>query len=78
MNFEKLTENTQQILVKSQELCTSNKNQAIEPGHVLKFLIEDRESIQFLLHDLNVETQILEPAVEAIINSYSKVEGGSV
>ena len=45
MNFEKFTIKSQEALQKSAEIAMSNQQQAIEPGHLLKAILETDENV---------------------------------
>ena len=58
-------------------LATQNGQQAVENGHILKGILEVDENVTpFILKKLNVNPQVFEKTLDAIINSYPKVSGG--
>ncbi len=76
MNFEKFTIKAQEVLQKSAEITQANQQQAIEPGHVLKALIETDENVaSFLFKKLNINTNMITTKLEDLVNSYPKVSG---
>jgi ATP-dependent Clp protease ATP-binding subunit ClpB len=76
MNFEKFTIKSQEALQKAAEITTGNQQQAIEPGHLLKAIVETDENVAaFVFKKLNVNTIILENKLEELVNSYPKVSG---
>jgi ATP-dependent Clp protease ATP-binding subunit ClpB len=76
MNFEKFTIKSQEALQKAAEITTGNQQQAIEPGHLLKAIVETDENVAaFVFKKLNVNTLHLEDKLEELINSYPKVSG---
>lgn len=76
MNFEKFTIKSQEALQKSAEIAQANQQQAIEPGHLLKAVLETDENVaSFLFKKLNVNQNLLIPKLEELINSYPKVSG---
>ncbi len=76
MNFEKFTIKSQEALQKAAEIATGNQQQAIEPSHLLKAIIETDENVAaFVFKKLNVNTVILENKLDELINSYPKVSG---
>jgi ATP-dependent Clp protease ATP-binding subunit ClpB len=76
MNFEKFTIKSQEALQKSAEIATSRQQQAIEPGHILKAVLEtDENVVDYLFKKLNVNRNILESKLEETISSYPKVSG---
>jgi ATP-dependent Clp protease ATP-binding subunit ClpB len=76
MNFEKFTIKSQEALQKSAEIAMGNQQQAIEPGHVLKAILQtDENVVAFLIKKLNVNQAILDTKLEELVNSYPKVSG---
>jgi ATP-dependent Clp protease ATP-binding subunit ClpB len=76
MNFEKFTIKSQEALQKSAEIAQSRQQQAIEPGHLLKAIIETDENVSnYLFKKLNINGNILETKLEETVNSYPKVSG---
>jgi ATP-dependent Clp protease ATP-binding subunit ClpB len=79
MDIQKFTIKSQEALSQAQSIASSNGNQSIETGHLLKALfMNDKEVIPFLLGKLNVNQTILEQALDRILQTYSKVEGGEI
>ena len=76
MNFDKFTIKSQEALQKSAELAMGNQQQAIEPGHVLKAILETDENVSgYLFKKLNINGTILTNRLEEIIQSYPRVSG---
>lgn len=76
MNFEKFTIKSQEALQKSAEIAQANQQQAIEPGHLLKAVLETDENVaSFLFKKLNVNQNILIAKLEELISAYPKVIG---
>ncbi|MCD9019541.1 ATP-dependent chaperone ClpB [Parachryseolinea silvisoli] len=76
MNFDKFTIKSQEALQKSAELAMGNQQQAIEPGHVLKAILETDENVSgYLFKKLNINGTILENRLEEIIQGYPRVTG---
>jgi ATP-dependent Clp protease ATP-binding subunit ClpB len=76
MNFEKFTIKSQEALQKSAEVATSLQQQAIEPGHLLKAILETDENVTtFLIKKLNINKTILENKLQETLQSYPKVSG---
>lgn len=76
MNFEKFTIKSQEALQKSAEIAIGNQNQAIEPAHLLKAIIETDENVStYLFKKLNVSESILATKLEEIMNTFPKVTG---
>ncbi|MEJ0054700.1 MAG: ATP-dependent chaperone ClpB [Bacteroidota bacterium] len=76
MNFEKFTIKSQEALQKSAEIASARQQQAIEPGHILKAVLEtDENVVDYLIKKLNVNKSILENKLGDLLNSYPKVSG---
>jgi ATP-dependent Clp protease ATP-binding subunit ClpB len=76
MNFEKFTIKSQEALQKSAEIAMSRQQQAIEPGHLLKAILDTDENVsQYLFKKLNINGAILVAKLDEVLNSYPKVSG---
>ncbi len=76
MNFEKFTIKSQEALQRSAEIAGGRQQQAIEPGHVLKAILETDENVSgYLFKKLGVNSTILENKLEELLNSYPRVSG---
>ena len=76
MNFEKFTIKSQEALQKSAEIAMSNQQQAIEPGHLLKAILETDENVSgYVFKKLNVNESILTTKLEEILHGYPRVSG---
>lgn len=76
MNFEKFTIKSQEALQKSAEIASARQQQAIEPGHLLKAILETDENVsKYLFKKLNINDAILLNKLEEIVNSYPRVSG---
>lgn len=76
MNFEKFTIKSQEALQKSAEIAMSRQQQAIEPGHLLKAILETDENVSnYLFKKLNINSNILENKLEETLHSYPRVSG---
>src|SRR5688572_15204555 len=79
MNIEKLTSKSQEVLQQAQFIAEGNGQQAIEPGHLLKAILEvDDNVVPFLLKELNVNDKVATKTVDSIVTSYPKVSGGQL
>lgn len=79
MDFNKFTQKSQEVLSKAQTLATEYGNQAIENGHILKAIFEtDKDVTPYLFSKLSINLKIIESALDAIISSYPKVQGGNI
>ncbi|MCU0418261.1 MAG: ATP-dependent chaperone ClpB [Cyclobacteriaceae bacterium] len=76
MNFEKFTIKSQEALQKSAELVTSLQQQAIEPGHLLKAILETDENVSgYLFKKAGVNATLLSRKLEELVQSYPRVSG---
>lgn len=76
MNFDKFTIKSQEALQKAAEMATSFQQQAIEPGHLLKAILETDENVSsYLFKKLEINASILESKLSEIVSSYPKVSG---
>jgi len=76
MNFERFTIKSQEALQKSAEVATAQQQQAIEPGHLLKAILQtDENVVDYLIKKLSVNRSALESNLETIIRSYPTVAG---
>jgi ATP-dependent Clp protease ATP-binding subunit ClpB len=76
MNFEKFTIKSQEALQKSAEIATGNQQQAIEPGHLLKAILEaDENVIAYLIKKLNANRNLIDTRLADVLNSYPRSSG---
>ncbi len=76
MNFEKFTIKSQEALQKSAEIAMSLQNQAIEPGHILKAILETDENVSdYIFKKLNVNGTILNNKLQEILQGYPRISG---
>jgi ATP-dependent Clp protease ATP-binding subunit ClpB len=76
MNFEKFTIKSQEALQKSAEIAMGNQQQAIEPGHILKAILETDENVSsYLFKKLGINETILDTKLKEILNAYPRVSG---
>ena len=76
MNFEKYTIKSQEAIQKSAEIAIANHNQAIEPGHLLKAVLEtDENVVSYLVKKLNINKGLLDTRLEEILHGYPRVTG---
>ena len=79
MNLQQFTFKAQDTLSKAQQLVIANKQQAMEPVHLLSAMItDDEETLQFITGKLGANLSRIEQAVNASIQGLPKVEGGQV
>jgi len=76
MSFDKYTIKSQEALQKSAEIASSRQQQAIEPGHLLKAILETDENVSnYLFKKLDVNETILTTKLDEIVNAYPRVSG---
>ncbi|MFN3840016.1 MAG: ATP-dependent chaperone ClpB [Cyclobacteriaceae bacterium] len=76
MNFEKFTVKSQEALQKSAEIAMGMQQQAIEPGHLLKAVLETDENVAgYLFKKLAINRNLLDTRLEELLNSYPRVSG---
>lgn len=79
MNPEKFTIKTQEVLTKSQEIAQQYGNQLIENGHLLKAILAiDTTILPYIIKQENTPLTQLETGINNLLETYPKVEGGSV
>lgn len=79
MDFNKLTIKSQEALQQSQVIAQGLENQAIEPAHILKALLESEASvITFILKKQNSNLAYINSELVSILNSLPKVSGGQI
>jgi len=79
MDLNKFTIRSQQAIQQAQTIAAGLGQQQIETGHLLKGLLEvDQDVTPFLLKKLDVNTANLQQALDRIVNSYPKVQGGDL
>ena len=76
MNFDRYTIKSQEALQKSGAVASELEQQAIEPGHLLKGIMQTDESItSFLIKKLNINQTVMNDKLEEILKGYPKVAG---
>jgi ATP-dependent Clp protease ATP-binding subunit ClpB len=76
MNFEKFTIKSQEALQKSAEIAMGLQQQAIEPGHILKAILETDENVSsYLFKKLNVNGTLIDNKLQDLLKSYPHVSG---
>ena len=77
MNTNNLTIKSQEVLQKAYQIALEKGQQAIEPGHFMKALLDVDENVTpFVFKKLGVNYQAVRQAVDSIVDSYAKVNGG--
>lgn len=76
MNFNNYTIKAQEALQKAAEIANGFQQQAIEPAHLLKAVLQSDENvISFVLNKLSAQRKNLEQGLDQIIAAYPKVSG---
>ncbi len=76
MNLDNYTIKSQEAIQKAATIANGNGQQAIEPGHLLKAVLQsDENMISFVLNKMSVNRLRLDNGVDTIIQSYPKVSG---
>ena len=77
MNFNNFTIKSQEAVQKAVEITSANGQQAIEPVHLLKGVVDVGESlVNYIFQKLGVNVNLLKTAVDREIASLPKVSGG--
>ena len=77
MNFNNFTVKAQSVVQKSIDLTRNRNQQAIEPAHLMKAILEEAESItNFLFQKTGVNSRHLAVNLDKVIDSFPKVSGG--
>ena len=74
MNLNNFTIKSQEAVQRAQQLAMENNNQAIEPGHLLKGILEVDDSVTpFVFKKMGVNLNVIRQTTDSIIKSYAKV-----
>lgn len=77
MNLNKFTIKSQEAIQQAQQLAMSSGHQSIEPAHILKGVFAVDENVTpFLLKKVGANYQMLDQALDSMIQSFPKVDGG--
>ena len=77
MNLNNYTIKSQEAIQQALQIATVNGQQAIEPAHILKAILEVDENVTpFILKKLNVNPTTFTKLVDSVVQSYPKVSGG--
>ncbi len=78
MNLDKYTIKAQEALQKSTEIASANGQQAIEPGHLMKGMLETDENVfSFIFDKSDINREVVERQLDHIIEGYPKVSGSN-
>lgn len=77
MNLNNFTIKAQEAIQRAQQIALERSNQAIEPGHILKGVLEVDDSVApYVFKKLSVNQDAITRAADAIVASYPKASGG--
>jgi ATP-dependent Clp protease ATP-binding subunit ClpB len=77
MNLNKFTIKAQEAVQQAQQIAMSKTHQSIEPAHLLKGILEVDENVTpYLFKKLGVNQNMVVQALDRIIESMPRVEGG--
>ena len=77
MNFNNFTIKSQEAVQKAVEIARGYDNQAIEPAHLLKAMIEEGESvIKFIFQKLGLNESTIVQSLDKEIFKYPRIQGG--
>ena len=77
MNLSNFTIKSQEAIQEAQQIALSNEQQAVEPAHLLKGMMEvDENVIPFILKKMSVNPDEIINEVDSLITSYPRVSGG--
>lgn len=79
MNLEKFTIKSQEVLQQAQQLAHQYGHQQIENEHIFKAIFAaDKDVLPFLLKKLQVQTEVLENALDKALAQMPKVSGAQL
>ncbi len=77
MNIDDFTLKAQKVISRAGIIAHENKNQAIEPGHLLLAMFaESADVLNYVLSKFEIDSRNFELTTKSIVGSYPKVEGG--
>ncbi len=77
MSLQNLTIKSQEILQQAQQLAFNAGNSSIETGHILKALLDDKDSpVEFLLKKNNINVNYVEEKLDESIEKLPRISGG--
>jgi len=78
MDFNQYTIKSREAIQKAQQIAVGNGNQAIEPGHLLKGMMEtEQDVLNFIIEKQSGNAQHIQTELTDIISRYPKVSGSS-
>jgi ATP-dependent Clp protease ATP-binding subunit ClpB len=78
MNLNNFTLKSQEVVQQAQNLAMQHNQQTIETGHLMSALLDvDENVVPYILKKLNVNIPAFSQQLQALVNQYPKVTGGS-
>jgi ATP-dependent Clp protease ATP-binding subunit ClpB len=78
MNLNNLTIKSQEALQQAMQIAAEQGQQAIEPGHLLKGILQSDEDVTaYLFKKMGINFNIVKQALDSIVSNYPKTSGGS-
>ena len=79
MNTNNLTTKSQEAIQQAQQIAMAADNQSVETGHLMKGILQVDENVTpFLFKKLGVNFNVFVQALDKIVESYPKVQGGDI
>lgn len=79
MNLNNFTIKSQEAIQSAFGIAERNRNQSIETAHILKSMLDDKESVaSYILKKVNVNVPVVISVLDRIIEAFPKVTGGEV
>src|SRR5438105_1284193 len=76
MNLNNFTIKSQEAIQQAQQIALGNEQQAVEPAHLLKGMMEvDEHVIPFILKKMNVNPDEILNGIDNLIHSYPRISG---
>ncbi|WP_341226051.1 ATP-dependent chaperone ClpB [uncultured Arcticibacterium sp.] len=76
MNLNQYTIKAQEAIQLAVQIAQGNQQQAVEPGHLLKALIEqDPNTSSYLFGQMGISESLISQQLEDLVNTYPKVSG---
>src|SRR5690606_36582955 len=78
MDFNQYTIKSRDAVQKAQKIALGNGNQAIEPAHILKGMMEtEQDVLDFIIEKQSGNVEHIKNELTDIISRFPKVQGGS-
>ncbi len=78
MDFNQYTIKSREAIQKAQQIALGNGNQAIEPAHILKGMMEaEQDVLDYIIEKQGGNSGFIQKEITAIISRFPKVSGGS-